>query len=641
MKRGRLFFLAALAASWMLAIFLRLYDLQVRRHEGYSQRAQEQQQAMVILDPPRGVVYDAQGRQLAVSIEVRSVAANPSKITDPEKTAKTLGKLLGLDSRRLAKVLDSNRQFAWVQRKLDLPMVEKVEELDLEGIFTLPESKRYYPMGQLAAQVLGYVGTDNKGLAGLEYLYDKVVAGEAGKRQVLRDARSGTARLPSLKVSEAKPGQDLHLTLDATIQHIVESELESAIRQSGAKKGMVTVMDPHSGAVLAMASYPTFDPNHFGKYPPSSWRNQPTMDAYEPGSTFKMVTLAAAFEANVVDPLEKIDCGRGGINLYGTPISDHTPFDRLTTREIIAFSSNVGAIKLGQNAGRETLFETLERFGFGRPTGIDLPSESAGIVHPLERWNKLSPAYVSFGHELSITAIQLTNAFAAIANGGYLLEPYVVAGVGSPGEQSWRTRKVQGLTISPSSVRQVRSMLESVILEGTAKTAAVPGYRVSGKTGTAQKSVSARGYAANRYVASFVGFVPVEKPALVISVILDEPWPRYHGGEVAAPVFAAVARQSLLYLGVPPERERGEVWPELANDPPQLVEHPQRPQPTPPGTVPDFTGLSARQALVRSSSEGLRIALHGHGLVSRQLPAAGTPLAAAGHAVELWLDSRG
>lgn len=656
MKRGRLIFLAALAASWVLAILFRLYDLQVRSHDDYSERARRQQQRVIVLDPPRGTLFDAHGRELAVSIEVRSVAADPSKMDDPEGAAQALGELLGLNKKKLTKIFQSDREFTWVKRKVDLHIVEQVEALDFNGVFTLPESKRYYPMGELAAQVLGYVGTDNRGLAGLEYYYDKHVAGAPGRRKVVRDARFGTARHPALEDSEADPGRDLHLTLDATIQHIVEQELRKAIESSGAKKGMVTVQDPNTGAVLALASYPTFDPNRYGKFPQETWRNQPVMDAYEPGSTFKMVTLAAASEANAVDPLEEIDCGRGGITLYGTKISDHSVFDRLTTRQIIAHSSNVGAIKLGQAAGRERLYDAIERFGFGRPTGIDLPSESAGIVRPLKKWNELSPAYISFGQSISVTAIQLNNAFAAIANGGYLLKPYVVAAVGRHGEvQAWREREVVGLTLAPSSVRQVRSILESVVVEGTAKAAAVPGYRVAGKTGTAQKAISARGYAPNRYVASFVGFAPVEKPALVCTVILDEPWPRYHGGEVAAPVFGAIARQVLLYLGVEPDRRRDEPWPGndsiqvagLATDVPSgtdpapagVQKNPQ--QDVLPGTMPDFTGLSARQAVAHSAATGVRIALHGHGRVAEQLPPAGTPLETAGNAVELWLGTEG
>ena len=641
MKNSRLILIAALAGVWFLVVAFRLYDLQVRSYESYRARAQQQQQRVVTLHPPRGTIFDAKGRELAVSVEVSSAAAEPSAIEDPAAAARALAGLV--DNQDLTKILSSGKGFAWIERKLDLPRAEALRKLDLPGIFFIQESKRYYPLRGLAAQVLGYVGTDNSGLAGLEFLYDGVVASEPGRRTVVRDARSGTVPLPKLTSSAATPGQDLHLTLDAAIQHLVERELAKAIAESGAHKGMIVVLEPQTGAVLAMASYPMFDPNAFADSPQSHWRNQPVEDAFEPGSTFKMVTLAAALEAGVVDPLEQIDCEMGAIHLNGVRIADHKPFGLLTTREIIAKSSNVGAIKLGYAAGRERLAETIQRFGFGRPTGIDLPSESSGIVRPLERWSKLSPAYISFGHSISVTAVQLTNAFAVIANGGRLLRPYVVAAIGG---RPAPVPRVVGLPISPSSVLQVRSMLESVVLEGTAKSAALDGYRAAGKTGTAEKVIAGRGYAKGKYIASFVGFAPIRNPALVAAVILDEPWPRYHGGEVAAPVFQAIASQILLYLGVRPERGHDELWPSpppdrLARTQP-IEEPPHSVVPrtaVPAGTVPDFAGLSARQAVTLSASVGLRLGLNGHGTVDRQLPTPGTPLEVAGDMVEVWLEN--
>ncbi len=640
MKNGRMVFVVSLATVWLCIVVFRLYDLQVRRHESYRERAQKQQQKVVMLHPPRGTIFDAQGRELAVSVEVSSAAADPSSIENPAAVAAALAGLV--ENEDLSEILSSEKGFAWIERKLDQPKANALRAVAAPGIFFVKESKRYYPLRELAAPVLGYVGTDNSGLAGLEFLYDHVVASEPGRRTVVRDARSGTLPLPKLKNSAATPGQNLHLTLDAAIQHLVERELAKAVASSGASKGMVVVLDPNTGAVLAMASYPTFDPNVFGDSPKDHWRNQTVEDAFEPGSTFKMVTLAAALEAGVVDPLEKIDCEMGGIRLNGVRIADHKPFGMLTVREIIAKSSNVGAIKLGFAAGRARLAETIQKFGFGRPTGIDLPSESSGILRPLDRWSKLSPAYISFGHSVSVTAVQLANAFAVIANGGRLLRPYVVAAIG---DRPAPMPRVVGLPISPSSVLQVRSMLESVVLEGTAKSAALTGYRAAGKTGTAEKVIPGRGYAKGKYIASFVGFAPVKNPALVAAVILDEPWPRYHGGQVAAPVFKAIASQTLLYLGVPPERELDELWPEppptrLASrhsgDGAEASSTPRAEVPM--GTVPDFVGLSARQAVTLSASVGLHLGLNGHGAVGRQLPAPGTPLEVAGDQVEVWLE---
>lgn len=659
MMRGRLLLVTALVGLWMAGTALRLYDLQVLEYDKYSERAEQQQQGVVILDPPRGTIYDARGRQLAVSVEVRSLAANPREIDDPKATAKAIYEALrqdvpGLQRSKIVERLSSDRQFVWIRRKLDLPLVERVEALELEGVFTLPESKRYYPMRRLAAQVLGYVGTDNQGLAGLEYRYEDKVGSAKGKRTVVRDARRGIMLPLGTDIDAAKPGMDLHLTLDATIQHIVERELDRAMRTSSSKRGMVVLMDPQDGAILAMASSPTFDPNTFNAFKAETWRNQPLTDAFEPGSTFKMVTLAAALEEGGFDPLAKIDCGMGKIFLNRVRINDHKPFGMLTTREVMAQSSNVGAIKLGRHAGTDRFYETIRAFGFGEPTEIDLPSESAGILHPRQTWSPLAPAYISFGQGISITAIQLTRAFAAIANGGFLLRPYLVRGIGHPdrdpvngdpadgGIEPWRGRKVVGTPVSPATIDQIRDILTTVVTDGTADAAAVPGYRVAGKTGTAEKVVKGRGYAANKYVASFVGFTPVSRPALVGAVILDEPWPLYHGGEVAAPVFSAIAQQVLLYLGVTPERdlpppvERPQI--QLAET---LVAQDDTSEPTaeplPEGTIPDLRGLSARQALHRGTLAGLTLALNGHGAVERQLPAPGTPKEEAGGTVELWL----
>lgn len=655
MSRLRLVFVVGLAVSWFVAAGVRLYHVQVVRHEHYRERAVKQQNRVVTLTPPRGTIYDRRGRELAVSVEVSSVAADPTLVDDPAATAKALSGVLPIDAGRLAAELDSDRSFVWVRRKVDPPLADAVSDLDLDGVFLVPENKRYYPLRSLAAQLLGYVGTDNKGLAGLEYVLDRVVASEPGKRIVVRDARFGTVLYPHFEVAAARPGQNVYLTIDAAIQHIVETELERAMASSNAARGMVVVMDPDSGAVLAMASHPTFDPNRFAAYPEDTWRNLPVMSAYEPGSTFKMITLAAALEGGALDELDVFDCGRGGIRFGKTLIKDHKSFGELTVRDIIAKSSNVGAIKIGQAAGRRRFYDTIRAFGFGSLTRIDLPSENPGILRPIDRWSELSPAYQAFGQGVSVTAIQLTNAFAAIANGGWLLRPYVVGRVGRPGAPGFKEtpREVLGLPISPSSVRQIREILESVVAEGgTATAAALADYPVAGKTGTAQKAGRSGGYSATRHVASFVGFAPSRDPAMVVTVILDEPRPRYHGGEVAAPVFRAIAEQTLLYLGVRPIRERPDLWPrEEVREPPDLlaesdgaprIEAPaEEAHPASSGTLPDFAGLTARQAVTRSSRLGLLLELDGHGAVFRQSPAPGTPLEAAGRRVKLWLARKG
>jgi cell division protein FtsI (penicillin-binding protein 3) len=559
----RLAIVSGLGATWVLLIAARLYDLQVLRYEHYAGKAERQQQRVVTLDPPRGTIYDAQGRELAVSIQVDSAYAVPPEIKDPVDTARKIADVVpGLDVKKLVRHLSGDRDFVWVARKLDPPVAAKVHALDLKGIYFLPESKRYYPMGKLAAQVLGYVGTDNQGLAGLEQEYDREITGKPGVRTVLRDARRGTVVSPDLSFAEPEPGHDLYLTLDATVQHIAEQELEKAVRDRHAKRGSAIFLDPRTGGVLAMASYPSFDPNDFGRYPPEMWRNRAIADVYEPGSTFKVVTAAAGLEAGVVKADDMIDCGMGGITIWkGIRVRDSHPYGLLTFAQVISKSSNVGVIRVALRLGDERLYHTVRGFGFGRPTGIDLPGESGGILHPVERWSPIDKAYVSFGQGVSVTPLQLVTATAAVANDGELLKPYVVAAV-SRGEA--RVPKhprppVVGRAVSSATAREITRLLEGVVLQGTGRSAAVAGYRVAGKTGTAQIPVRG-GY--RGYLPSFVGFAPADRPVVVGLVAVAEPQGGlYYGAQVAAPAFAAIVRQVLLYRGVHPERERPALWP--------------------------------------------------------------------------------
>jgi cell division protein FtsI (penicillin-binding protein 3) len=555
---------AIVGAVWILAIAGRLYQLQVLRYEHYTSKAARQQQRVIKLDPPRGTIYDARGRELAVSVQVDSAYAVPPEIEDPVAAAAKLARVVpGLDAKKLARSLSADREFVWIARKLDPPVADAVKALDLEGIHFLPESKRYYPMRELAAQVLGYVGTDNHGLAGLELLYNEKVAGKPGIRTVLRDARRGTVVAPGLSFAEAEPGQDLHLTLDAAIQHIVERELEKAVREHGASRGIAVFLDPRTGGVLAMASYPGFDPNDFGRYGSARWRNRAIMDVYEPGSTFKIVTAAAALGSGMVHATDVFDCEMGGITVYGKRIRDHKAFGRLTFAEVLAKSSNVGVIKAALIIGDQRLYSTIKGLGFGRPTGIDLPGEGSGILHPMERWGMRGKAYISFGQGVSVTPLQLAAAVTAVANGGTLLRPHVVAGVGRGDmvQAAFSRPPAVGHPIAPATARELTRLLEGVVTGGTGRGAGVDGYRVAGKTGTAQIPV-AGGYSHSGYLPSFVGFAPADRPEIVGVVAVAEPKGfEYHGGQVAAPVFGAIARQVMLYLGIRPERDRPGTWP--------------------------------------------------------------------------------
>jgi cell division protein FtsI (penicillin-binding protein 3) len=649
--KRRLVVFAALLFAWVVAIGGRLWSLQVVQHDEFVRRAERQQQRVLELDPPRGTIYDARGRELAVSIEVESVFAVPRELADREAAATRLARALDLDRGKLARALAQDREFVWVARKLDPPAARAGRALDLPGIYFLEESKRYYPMRQLAAQVLGFVGTDNHGLAGLEANYEKVVAGKPGRRTVLRDARRGLAVPPGLPSADPVPGSDLVLTLDSALQQIVEEELDAIYTGRRAQSASAVLLDPQSGAVLAMASRPTFDPNAFRSAGEAALRNRAVQDAYEPGSTFKMVTAAAALEQGVVSPADRFDCEMGGITLAGVRISDHKPFGDLSFREVIAKSSNVGTIKTALRVPTPDFYAAIRAFGFGRTTGVDLPGESAGLLMPLERWPGLAKAYISFGQGISVTPLQLAVAFAAVANGGRLLEPYVVEEIrGADGvRRPHPAPVVRGEPASPRTIATLRELLSGVTRDGgTGRAAVTPGYSAAGKTGTAQKAVPGRGYLPDEFIASFVGWAPADRPLFVGAVVVDDPEGGYHGGDVAAPVFGAIARRALLARHVRPERERPERWPfepERDETPRQTAavqtsEPGEEPRPAPPpGSYPDLAGRTAREAVAAATRLDLVPVLRGRGVVVRQNPPPGTPVPARGSRVLFELDT--
>lgn len=663
--KPRLYWILALLALWIGAISVRLYHLQVNRHDEFARRAERQQQRVIELDPPRGTIYDARGRELAVSVEVESAFAVPREVPDARSAATALARALDIDGGKLERLLDADREFVWVARKLDPPQARRVKELRLPGIYFLEESKRYYPLREVAAHALGYVGTDNHGLAGLEAMYDKVVAGKPGRRTVLRDARQGMAVPANLPSAAPVPGNDLYLTLDAALQQIAERELAKAVERYTPQSGSVVLLDPSTGAVLALASWPTFDPNRFASASDEARRNRPVSDAYEPGSTFKMVTAAAALEEGLIDPDETLDCEMGGITLAGVRISDHKPFGTLTFRDVIAKSSNVGTIKTSLRLSNASFYAMIRAFGFGRTSGIDLPGESPGLLMPVARWPALAKAYISFGQGISITPLQLALAFGTIANGGRLLEPYLVRQSGSAAAAKLQHPEPveRGRPVSPRTLAVLSQLLAGVTAEGgTGRGAVVAGYPVAGKTGTAQKAEPGKGYLANEFIASFAGFAPTAHPAIVAVVVIDDPRGGYHGGEVAAPIFAAIAQQALLYLNVRPERERPERWPGEP-EPPAAEESgaPENPRPQPDpekgivtasleegdrpaadlpaGSLPDLAGMTARQALAATSDLRLYPILRGAGVVQRQEPPPGSPMPPPGTRVELYLAS--
>ncbi|HET8647043.1 MAG TPA: penicillin-binding protein 2, partial [Vicinamibacteria bacterium] len=516
--RLRLMLITLSLCLWGLIVLSRLVQLQLFGREAFVRQAARQSERTINLDPRRGPILDRKRRPLAVSVDADSIYAVPQEVDDPQRTAAALARALGLDAagrKDLVATLQKSRAFVWVRRKVDPATTAAVRELQLPGVGFLTENRRYYPKRELGAQVLGWVGLDNTGMSGVEYSYDDLIRGRAAKVTVHIDAR----RRPVGHTE--KPSTDGHtvvLTVDESLQYAAERELERSVAETASIAGTVLVMDPHTGEILAMANRPGFNPNRFASYSSARWRNRAVTDAYEPGSVFKVVTAAAALQEKVVDPEEVIDCGHGSIEVAGTVINDHAVFDQLTFRDVMAHSSDVGVIRVAQRLGRENFHRYIREFGFGAPTGVDLPGESGGLLRPPARWSALSLPSLSFGQELGVTPLQMTVAMAAVANGGYLMRPYVVRQVEDAGGQVVRSAQPVAVrrVLEQQTAEVLTRVLRSVVEGGTGRRAAIPGYVVAGKTGTAQKVDASGRYSMIDHVSSFVGYVPASRPALVI-----------------------------------------------------------------------------------------------------------------------------
>jgi cell division protein FtsI (penicillin-binding protein 3) len=634
--RLRLMLAALSLVSWSMLITGRLVQLQVVGRASFERQAARQSERTIVLDPRRGSILDRRGRELAVSVDADSIYAVPQEVHDAATTTGALGRALGLDRDARADLLAQlrrDRAFVWVKRKVDPVTAAAVRALQLDGVGFLTENRRYYPKRDLAAPALGYVGLDNTGMSGVEYGLEDLIRGRAAKVTVHVDAR----RRPAGHTE--KPSTDGHtvvLTLDEAIQHVAERELQRAVVQTGSVAGTVVVLEPRTGEILAMASRPTFNPNRFGAYPSTHWRNRAVTDAYEPGSVFKVFTAAAAIQEKVVSPDEIIDCGGGAVEVAGVRINDHAVFHDITFRDVIAHSSDVGVIRVAQRLGRENFNRYLRQFGFGEPTGVDLPGESPGLLRPPSRWSALSLPSLSFGQEIGVTALQLAAATAAIANGGYLMRPFILLRAeDSQGRvvREGRPRVVRRV-LEPETVDVLTDLMRGVVRYGTGKRAEIPGYAVAGKTGTAQKVDASGRYSMIDHVASFVGFVPASRPALVILVSLDTPRGALNeGGHVAAPLFARVAEPALRHLGVPADDPARTLW---ASDPPAAAV-PASFQAVPPagesegalpagGPMPDLRGRSAREATREAARRGLMVELKGSGVVLEQRPEPGAPV---------------
>jgi cell division protein FtsI (penicillin-binding protein 3) len=534
------------AAVWMVAVLARLSYLQLFCYSDYLAKAQHQQQRIFEISPKRGTIYDRKGRELAVSLPMDSVFGDPAEITDAGLVARLVSRVVNTPADDLETKIGGARTPVRLARKLSPEMVQRIEDMNLRGVFFQKENRRVYPQRQLAAHVLGYVDVDEKGMGGVEYSLDREIRGRPGRMMAMADGRR---RWYDGQGSAPDPGANVTLTIDETIQYIAEKELAKAIDETHAKAGTVVVQNPNNGELLAVANWPTFDPNDPGSYPDEARMDRAVSAAYEPGSTFKVITLTGAIENGVARPDTLVDCQMGKIFVAGRLIHDWHPFGTLTVEKILAHSSDVGAIKVALQLGAPRFYDTIRSFGIGQPTGIELPGENRGLLRPLDNWSGSSIGSIAMGQEVSVTPIQITSAISAIANGGTLYRPRIIQDAdGKIGISARPDTEPRDVT-DQKTAADMRHMMEDVVLEGTGKPAQLNGYTAAGKSGTAQKIDPATGrYSATQYNSSFVGFAPVNEPAITILVVLDSPVGAHHGGEVGGPVFKRVAEQVLAYL---------------------------------------------------------------------------------------------
>ncbi len=627
--RSRICLVAALFVSGLGIILARAYQLQVMQKDKLTAIALSDYRGIVKLPPKRGTIYDRRGHELAVTVEVGSIYAHPRQIRDKTQAAKDLAGALGTKDKTVLDLLQSKKSFVWLERKAAPDKVRKVKSLNIEGVGSTAEARRYYPGREIAGHLLGFAGEDNQGLEGLEKRYDSFLKGPEYTLVQMRDAlgRPFNVSRPDPQDQEIK---DLALTIDKDIQYAAEKALRKTVEETRAKSGHCIIVDPETGEVLAMAVVPLFNPNVFWEYQPSHWRNRAVTDIYEPGSTIKAYLLAAGLDTGLVSPETRFFCENGKYEVGNRIIHDHDHKGHgfLTVSEIVTYSSNIGAVKIGERIGYKRFTEYLKRFGFGEKTGIDLPGEREGFIRPLKEAKEIDKATTFFGQGMTVNSLQLVMAMAAVSNGGKLMRPYVVKEVR---DQRGRVIEKAGphmvrRVLSPETARKTADVLENVVAEkGTGSLAAVSGYRVAGKTGTSQKvDPSTRRYSNRNYVALFVGFVPVDHPRMVMLVLVDEPEIKKYGGLAAAPVFREVSAWTMNHLRINPDMK--------------LVQKAQESKPSNPGSIhvevsqegpgllPDFKGQPIREVLKTGRSLGLEVVPEGTGLAFSQNPEPGRPL---------------
>jgi cell division protein FtsI (penicillin-binding protein 3) len=637
--RVRLYAAAAVFGCLFIALVVRAFALQVVDGDRMRKLARNQYRRKVSLPGARGRIVDRHGSPLAVSVEVPSVYANPQKLKGREReVARALAGVLDHDPYLLEERFRSDRYFVWVKRKVSPEESQKVQELGLEGVNIKREMRRFYPNGRLAGHVLGFSGLEGNGLEGIELHFERWLKPSRSTTMGLRDALGRAIFVDGLPDLGPATGNEVVLTIDKNIQFEADRALAAAVEEHDAKGGALVVMDPKTGQILAMSSAPTFDPNNHTMATPDDWRNRPVTDAFEPGSVTKVFTLAAALETKVAKPTDNVYCEDGRIEVDDYPIRDSHPHKWLTVTECIQKSSNICTFKLAQRLGKRRLYTYLRQFGFGTRSGVELPGERYGRLRHWRRWSRVALANISFGQGFTATAVQIAAAVAALANGGTLYVPHVVRSIRDANQRVVALYRPRGRrAISRWVSKKVVSIMETVIRPGgTGVLAALDDYPVAGKTGTAQKVDPETGrYSKEHWVASFVGIVPADDPALAVVVLIDEPQEKYYGGEVAAPVFRQVAKAALEILGVPRRKKgkrrarsrrgkkRGSSGTGLSTGrsvaPPLPVAQPSGPV----REIPDFTGMGLHEVLETARKAGLSCKVEGSGIAVNQSPPPG------------------
>ncbi len=638
--RVRIVMVGTIFGLLFLTVVGRAFYLQILQHENLVKKADKQHQHRVELTPARGSILDRNGTTLAESIHMDSCYAEPRRIKDVSGTAAVLAPILGIPKGELADRLSVNKSFIWIERWMAPEVAIRVKNMKLPGIGFAPESKRFYPNMEIAAHVVGFTGRDPNGLEGIELKYDSIILGNTGYMITERDALGRNIAVKNAVIKDSAPGKSVTLTLDKTIQFIAEKELAKAVQESNAKSGMALVMESDTGKVLAMANYPTFNPNSYSRYSLAQLRNHVVADSFEPGSTFKIFTIAAALDSGIIKPTDVYNCENGTYRIADRTIHDDHPHSRLTVSEIIKYSSNIGSAKIGFKMGEEKLSSYLRNFGFGGRTGIDLPGESPGNLK--RHWYGIDLATISFGQGVSLSTVQLASALSAIANGGNLMRPYLVEQIlddNGAVVQKFEPQLVRRV-VSPETAQKMTRMMETVTSDGgTGTKAAIDGFRVAGKTGTAQKvDPVTHAYSPSKRIGSFVGFVPADKPKLTIAVIIDEPQGVKYGGVVAAPAFRGIALNSLAYLKILPNVTTTAAKPVEAKISAPAAESlsDQDEEDIPAGdeVMPNFRGMSMRLVLKVMEKRGINIRLMGSGRAAEQSPPPGHKIRETG---EVWV----